>query len=100
MYWAEEIPPPATKAADQVSKDTGRRTYHGSHELIASNYMEVLDVLSFAGKADVFHWPEDDDNLQSKLFWRQTYNRKNLELSVSIINRMLDPQVTNVSISN
>ncbi|PVH88401.1 hypothetical protein DL98DRAFT_197592 [Cadophora sp. DSE1049] len=81
MYWAEEIPAPPVKAADQVSKDSGRRTYHGSHELIASNYMEVLDVLSFAGKADVYHWPEEDDNVQSKLFWRQTYNRKNQELS-------------------
>ncbi|KAH7417119.1 hypothetical protein BKA64DRAFT_636499 [Cadophora sp. MPI-SDFR-AT-0126] len=81
MYWAEELPAPPVKAADQVSKDSGRRTYHGSHELIASNYMEVLDVLSFAGKADVYHWLEEDDNVQSKLFWRQTYNRKNQELS-------------------
>tara|TARA_R110002060_G_scaffold26912_1_gene36528 strand:+ start:766 stop:1053 length:288 start_codon:yes stop_codon:yes gene_type:complete len=88
MYWAEEIPAPPVKAADQVSKDSGRRTYHGSHELIASNYMEVLDVLSFAGKADVYHWPEEDDNVQSKLFWRQTYNRKNQELSVSCMRQI------------
>ncbi|CZS94519.1 uncharacterized protein RAG0_04464 [Rhynchosporium agropyri] len=81
MYWADEIPPPVPKATDQVTKDTGRRSYHGNFELIASNYMEVLDVLSFAGKADVYHWPEDDDNVQTRLFWRQTYNRKTLELS-------------------
>ncbi|KAL2064946.1 hypothetical protein VTL71DRAFT_4086 [Oculimacula yallundae] len=81
MYWPEEIPPPVPKAADQVSKDSGRRNYHGTHELIASNYMEVLDVLSFAGKADVYHWPEEDETVPSRLFWRQSYNRKTLELS-------------------
>jgi hypothetical protein len=51
--------------------------------LIASNYMEVLDVLSFAGKADVVQWDEVDDNLTSKLYWRQTFNRETQELSVS-----------------
>ncbi|KAG4427312.1 hypothetical protein IFR05_017206, partial [Cadophora sp. M221] len=80
MYWAEDIPAPVVEAADQVS-NSGRRIYHSSHELIASNYMDVLDVLSFAGEADVYHWFEDDDNLPSTLFWRQTYNRKTLELS-------------------
>jgi hypothetical protein len=45
--------------------------------------MEVLDVLSFAGKADVFHWLEEDDNLNHKLYWRQTFNRQNQALSVS-----------------
>ncbi len=84
MYWPEELPPPSVKAADQVNKDSGKRTYHGSHELIASNYMEVLDVLSFAGKADVPQWFEEDDNLQSKLYWRQTYNRTTQALSVSV----------------
>lgn len=45
--------------------------------------MEVLDVLSFAGKADVYQWDEEDDNLQSKLYWRQTFCRETQELSVS-----------------
>jgi hypothetical protein len=45
--------------------------------------MEVLDVLSFAGKADVYQWEEEDDNLTSKLYWRQTFCRETQELSVS-----------------
>jgi len=81
MYWPEELPPPSQKSKDMESKDSGKRTYHGGHELIASNYMEVLDVLSFAGKADVFHWLEEDDNLQHKLYWRQTFNRETNALS-------------------
>ncbi|KAF4631529.1 hypothetical protein G7Y89_g6613 [Cudoniella acicularis] len=84
MYWADELPVPKTKSPDQVSPSGGKRTYHGNHELIASNYMEVLDVLSFAGKADVIQWMEEDDNIQSKLYWRQTFCRETQELSVSI----------------
>jgi hypothetical protein len=83
MYWPEELPALKTRSPDQVSPKRGQMTYHGGHELIASNHMEVLDVLSFAGKADVFHWLEEDDNLQHKLYWRQTLNRKTEELSVS-----------------
>jgi hypothetical protein len=83
MYWPEELPAPRTKAPDTVNTISGQRKYHGSHELIASNYMEVLDVLSFAGKADVVQWDEVDDNLTSKLYWRQTFNRETQELSVS-----------------
>jgi len=83
MYWPEELPPPKTKVSDTVNSASGQRKYHGSHELIASNYMEVLDVLSFAGKAEVYHWEEEDDNLQHKLYWRQTFCRETQELSVS-----------------
>lgn len=83
MYWAEELPAPSIKAADQVHKDFGKRRYHGSHELIASNYMDVLDVLTFAGKAEVHHWLEEDDNLQYKFYWRQTFCRETQALSVS-----------------
>jgi hypothetical protein len=82
MYWADELPAPKTKQPDQVTALGGKRTYHGKHELIASNYMEVLDVLSFAGKADVVQWEEEDDNIQSKLYWRQTFCRETQELSV------------------
>lgn len=82
MYWSEELPAPKKKTPDLVSPTSGQRTYHGSHELIASNHMEVLDVLTFAGKADVLHWDEESDSLSSKLYWRQTMNRETSELSV------------------
>ena len=84
MYWAEELPPPKTKTSDTVNSISGQRKYHGSHELIASNYMEVLDALSFAGKAEVYQWDEEDDNLTSKLYWRQTFCQETQEFSVSI----------------
>ena len=83
MYWPDELPAPQRPSPDQVSGHSGKRTYHGSHELIASNYMQVLDVLSFAGKAEVGHWLEEDDSLQQQLYWRQTFCRGTQELSVS-----------------
>jgi hypothetical protein len=55
------LPPPKTKTSDTVNSISGQRKYHGSYELIASNYMEVLDVLSFDGKAKVGQWKEEDD---------------------------------------
>jgi len=82
MYWSEELPAPRRKTADLVSPTSGQRVYHGSHELVASNHMEVLDVLTFAGKADVLHWDEESDTLNTKLYWRQTMNRETNELSV------------------
>lgn len=85
MYWPEELPPPATKSVDLVNKESGKRTYHGRNELVASNYMEVLDVLSFAGKAEITQWLEEDEAPQTSLFWRQTYNRSTQELSVGIL---------------
>jgi hypothetical protein len=54
MYWPEELLPPKTKTSDTVNSISGQTKYHGSHELIPSNYIEVLDALSFAGKADVY----------------------------------------------
>lgn len=83
MYWPEELPAPKVRSPDQVSAGRGQRTYHGKDELIASNYMEVLDVLTFAGKAEVVQWEEEDDNIQSKLYWRQTFCRETQELSVN-----------------
>ncbi|KAH8602536.1 hypothetical protein B0O99DRAFT_679531 [Bisporella sp. PMI_857] len=81
MWWAKELPAPLKRAPDQVNLDSGQRKYHGTHELIASNWLDVLDVLTFAGKADVVHWGEEDDQLTSKLYWRQTFNRATGELS-------------------
>ncbi|KAI9745123.1 MAG: hypothetical protein M1818_001401 [Claussenomyces sp. TS43310] len=61
---------------------TGARAYHGRHELIASNHMDVVDVNSFAGKALVVHWLEDDEEeLQRGLYWRQTLDHRTSRLS-------------------
>jgi hypothetical protein len=84
LYWPHQLPQPRAgdDTSDVADNKSGRRTYHGSHELIASNYMDVLNVLSFAGKADVEHWlEEDDEDVQQNLYWRQTYDQKTLKLS-------------------
>jgi chloramphenicol 3-O-phosphotransferase len=54
--------------------------------------MEILDVTSFAGKASVEHWLEDDvedgkEDVQMDLYWRQTFDHRTLQLSVSLENR-------------
>lgn len=46
-------------------------------------------MLTFAGKAEVGHWLEEDDNLQHKLYWRQTFCRETQELSVSFHDTMI-----------
>ncbi|EHL03588.1 hypothetical protein M7I_0229 [Glarea lozoyensis 74030] len=83
MYWPDELPKPKKPSADQVNKAGGKRTYHGAYELVASNYLEVVDVLSFAGKADVQQWDEDEDGdqIRSQLYWRQTFSRETHALS-------------------
>lgn len=64
---------------------SGRRPYHGKSELVASNHLDVLDVTTFAGKVDVEHWLEqDEEEDQRGLYWRQTYNHKTSRISVRI----------------
>ena len=84
MYWPEELPIPKSKVPDQVNIHSGKRKYHANNELVASNYLDVLDVLSLAGKAEVTHWEEEGDTQPTTLFWRQTLNQKTDQLSVSL----------------
>jgi hypothetical protein len=87
MYWPDELLKPKKYSPDQVDRSGGKRTYHGNNEVVASNYLEVLDVLSFAGKADVQYWDEDvdGDQIKSLLYWRQTYSQQTQALSVSVL---------------
>ncbi|KAF7934799.1 uncharacterized protein EAE98_002844 [Botrytis deweyae] len=86
MYWPEELPATA-KAAGETSASSGRRKYHGNSELIASNYLDVVDVLTFAGKLDVERFSEDLDDYAvsdpdpSKCYWRQTFCQATQRLS-------------------
>lgn len=65
--------------------ENGRRSYHGTHELMASNHLDVCDVTSFAGHAQVEQWLEEDDNdVQTGLYWRQIYDVRTGNLSVRI----------------
>src|SRR5258708_4643357 len=69
LYWPKDLP----KCRDQNSITApGARDYHGKFELVASNHLEVLDVTTFAGKAIVDQWQEDDEDndVQTHLYWR------------------------------
>jgi hypothetical protein len=81
MYWPDDLP----MLKDCTVTETGRRNYHGKYELIASNHMEILNVCSFAGLASVTAWKEnDDDEAQTGLYWRQTFDYRTGQLSVSL----------------
>lgn len=79
LYWPEELPELKGK------RKSGRQSYHGMGEMIASNYLEVVEVLSFAGHADMSFWDESGDIIATQLYWRQTFSRDTKELSVSPI---------------
>ena len=75
LYWPEQLP-------QDAKPRTGRQAYHGERELIYSNYLDVIHVLSCAGKAEVTHWHEKDDkNRPESLYWRQTFRRETHRLS-------------------
>ncbi|KAI9728837.1 MAG: hypothetical protein M1834_007224 [Cirrosporium novae-zelandiae] len=62
-YWPEELP-------------DGKRYYQGKHEILPSNYMEIIDAATIMGKANVIHFTEKDDDeiVLETLYWRQTYD--------------------------
>ena len=82
MYWPDELPDAHMGTEKNMS---GRRWYHGTHELVASNHLDVLDVNSMAGHAPVAQcFEDDDDSIQDGLYWRQTFNISSGVLSVCI----------------
>ncbi|KAJ6437620.1 ebs-bah-phd domain-containing protein [Purpureocillium lavendulum] len=79
MYSPDELPP---KTLDQKKAVSGRQPYHGVNELIASNHMDVVNVLSVAAHAVVNQWVEaDDDQVQESLYWRQAFDCRTSQLS-------------------
>lgn len=79
LYWPEQL---IGAHVGKEKAEGGARAYHGKSELIASNHLEILNVHSFAGKATVEHWLEEDDgSIQEELYWRQTYDIHTRNLS-------------------
>ncbi|KAI8960780.1 hypothetical protein F5Y11DRAFT_253791 [Daldinia sp. FL1419] len=79
MYWPDELP-----AGTQDGKKTiqGRQWYHGANELIASNHMDVINVVSVTAAATVNQWDEtNEDEVQPALYWRQAFDVRSMELS-------------------
>ncbi|KAF4587830.1 ebs-bah-phd domain-containing protein [Ophiocordyceps camponoti-floridani] len=79
MYSPDEIPPNTLDGKKIVS---GRQPYHGQNELIASNHMDVINVVSVATHAPVNQWVEsDDEEVQDALYWRQAFDCRTAQLS-------------------
>jgi hypothetical protein len=84
MYWPHDLP----NLKDCAATAAGRRNYHGKYELIASNHMEILNVCTFAGLASVSLWQENDDDVAlTGLYWRQTFDYRTGQLSVSLLKK-------------
>jgi len=80
MYWPEELPAGTIDGRKTVK---GRQAYHGEHELIASNHMDVINAVSVTSPARVNQWTEaDDEETQPSLYWRQVLNIHNSQISV------------------
>ncbi|KAM0540029.1 hypothetical protein ACHAO7_011596 [Fusarium culmorum] len=79
MYWPDELPP---GTIDRKKTVKGRQPYHGTNELIASNHMDIINVVSVTAPATVNQWIEsDDDEIEPALYWRQAYNYITSQLS-------------------
>ncbi|ROT35457.1 hypothetical protein SODALDRAFT_66696 [Sodiomyces alkalinus F11] len=79
MYWPEEIPVGTKDGNKYVS---GRQPYHGHNELIASNHMDVINVVSVTQEAKVKQWfEENDEEVQDALYWRQAFDIRSMQLS-------------------
>ncbi|KAL9606057.1 MAG: hypothetical protein Q9179_000790, partial [Wetmoreana sp. 5 TL-2023] len=62
----------------------GRQPYHGEHELVATNHMEIVDTLRVIRPAQVDHLEDEKLWFQTPkegLYWRQRYNFMLQELS-------------------
>ncbi|KAI0842953.1 hypothetical protein F5Y06DRAFT_77503 [Hypoxylon sp. FL0890] len=79
MYWPDELPP-GTQDGKKIIQ--GRQWYHGANELIASNHMDVINVVSVTAAATVNQWDEtNEDDVQQALYWRQAFDVRSMELS-------------------
>jgi hypothetical protein len=90
MYWPQEVPAQTLYRGKFVQ---GRQPYHGKHELIASNHMDIIHAMSVTGHAKVEHWVENEqDSILDALYWRQGFDIRTMELStVSLTCRCQTP---------
>lgn len=79
MYSPDELP---QNMHDNERMVSGRQPYHGQNELIASNHMDVINVVSVAMRAVVRHCEGCDDGpTLHALHWRQALDCHTLQLS-------------------
>ncbi|KAH8882120.1 hypothetical protein GQ53DRAFT_666360 [Thozetella sp. PMI_491] len=79
MYWPDELPQGTHDGKKMVQS---RQPYHGLNELIASNHMDIINVVSVTSGAQVKQWyEENDEEIQHALYWRQAFDVRTYELS-------------------
>ncbi|GJC88057.1 hypothetical protein ColLi_10895 [Colletotrichum liriopes] len=79
MYWPEELP---EGTMDGERYPGGRQSYHGRNELIASNHMDIINVISVTSPVDVEQWKEEDNqDAPEALYWRQALDYQTKQLS-------------------
>jgi hypothetical protein len=71
----------------------GRQPHHESGELVVSNHPDIIDACTVQDTASVAPWDGDPDKTPSlasdQLFWRQSYDIKTNQLSVSNVALLL-----------
>ncbi|KAH6883813.1 hypothetical protein B0T10DRAFT_579844 [Thelonectria olida] len=79
MYSPDELPAGTVCGEERIQ---GRQPYHGRNELIASNHMDIINVVSVIEPVIVSQWLEsDDDEIKDTLYWRQTFSYPDSQLS-------------------
>jgi hypothetical protein len=79
MYWPYELPSGTLQGKMQIE---GRQPYHGASELITSNHMDVIDVMSITEPTTVRRWIEsEDEEIKDTFCYRQAYNCRTSLLS-------------------
>lgn len=79
LYRPDELPHGTLESNKKIQ---GPQPYHGAKELIFSNHLDVIDVLSVLGPADVSQWSGSlDEEIKHTLFWRQAYDWRRSRLS-------------------
>lgn len=60
---------------------TGRKAYHGRHELIPTNQLDIIDAMTVNGRLELYHWDDSDEDSPmpgtDEHFWRQTFDSAN-----------------------
>ncbi|KAI8710814.1 BAH domain-containing protein [Fusarium sp. LHS14.1] len=72
MYWPEDIP---KRVMQRSTRIRGPEIFHQSHELIASNHMDIIDVMSVNGLETVKPVSNSRRTTRrSQLFWKESFD--------------------------
>ncbi|RSL43911.1 hypothetical protein CEP51_016303 [Fusarium floridanum] len=72
MYWPDDIP---KRVMQRLTRIRGPEIFHRSHELIASNHMDIIDVMSVNGLETVRPVSNSQRSTRSsQLFWKESFD--------------------------